>query len=41
METTFSEMEATFSEMCALTSRKYGSEPGMSIKNLSGKLQFF
>ena len=32
---------ATFNETCALTSRKYISEPGMSIPNLLEKLHFF
>ena len=34
-------MVATFKEMCALTSRKHLSEPGMSVLNLSQKLPFF
>ena len=32
---------ATFSEKCSLTSRKYGFEPRVSIRNLSRKLQIF
>ena len=32
---------ATFSETFAVTSKKYVSEPGMSILNFSEKLQFF
>ena len=32
---------ATFRETCAVPSRKYVSEPGMIIPNLSEKLQFF
>ena len=32
---------ATFSETCALTSRKYRSEPGIISKKLSGKRKFF
>ena len=32
---------ATFRETCAIPSRKYASEPGMAIPNLSEKLQFF
>ena len=32
---------ATFSETCALTSRKYVSQPGMSIPNLLEKFRFF
>ena len=32
---------ATFSEMCALTSKQNVSETGMIILNLSEKLQFF
>ena len=32
---------ATFRETCAIPSRKYTSETGMTIPNLSEKLQFF
>ena len=32
---------ATFSKTCTLTSRKYGPEPGMSIKNIPEKRQCF